>query len=79
VKQGVREELREDFSTFRDFSNTSIYLEIRGDGTPVLMMGSFYPDHGPMKGCVKLTPVDEGRGHTLTYFEFEEAHFSDSI
>jgi pimeloyl-ACP methyl ester carboxylesterase len=34
-------------------SDLAIYYEIHGEGTPILMLHGFYPDHRSMKGCLE--------------------------
>jgi pimeloyl-ACP methyl ester carboxylesterase len=53
---------------FCDLGNVSIYHETYGDGTPVLMIHGFYPDHRLMKGCMEPVFADRS-GWKRVYFD----------
>jgi pimeloyl-ACP methyl ester carboxylesterase len=53
---------------FCDLDGVRIYYEIHGEGTPILMIHGFQPDHRLMKGCME--PVFSGKpGWKRVYFD----------
>jgi pimeloyl-ACP methyl ester carboxylesterase len=53
---------------FCDLGNVSVYYESLGEGTPVLMIHGFSPDHRLMKGCMEPIFADRP-GWKRVYFD----------
>ncbi|MBN2795533.1 MAG: alpha/beta hydrolase [Clostridia bacterium] len=41
-----------------NYKDISLYYEIHGTGTPILMLHGFMPDHRLMKGCMELSNLE---------------------